>query len=89
LKKTYFDFLISFLSGASWALVIFGAIKLFVSFLPFGFFTALLAGFVGSLAGLFLVLIVEMASIQAKKLEELKRQTKLLEKLVSDNVSDN
>jgi hypothetical protein len=85
LKKTYFEILISFLAGASWALVIFGAINLFLAFLPFGFLLALLAGFIGSLFGLFLVLIVEIASLQVKKFEELKHQTKLLEKMTKKN----
>jgi hypothetical protein len=99
LKKTHFDFLISFLMGASWAITVLGAIKLFSVFLPFGIFAAITAGFIGSLFGLFLVMIVGLASIQAEKLSELKRQTKLLETLLQkrpkgsdssdDIVSDN
>jgi hypothetical protein len=99
LRKNYFDLLTSFLFGASWAIAVLGAVKLFISFLPFGILAAAVAGFMGSLVGLFLVMIVGLASIEAEKLTELKRQTKLLESLLSkktrsqnksdDGVSDN
>jgi energy-converting hydrogenase Eha subunit G len=95
LRKTYIEFLISFLSGVSWALVVLGAVLFFFIFSRFGFFTGLLCAFIGAVFGLFMVLIVEIFSIQIQKLEELKRQTKLLEKLLEkkspkdDIVSDN
>jgi uncharacterized membrane protein required for colicin V production len=95
LRKSYFEFLISFLAGASWALVLFGAVLFYLIFSRFGFFAGFLGAFVGSLFGLFVVLMVEIAYIQIQKLEELKRQTKLLEELLKkappkdDIVSDN
>jgi ABC-type lipoprotein release transport system permease subunit len=85
LKKRNFELLISFLAGASWALVVFGALKLFMMFWHAGLLYAILGAFVGAIGGLFLVLIVEVCSIQYKKLEELKRQTEILEKLIKDD----
>jgi predicted membrane-bound spermidine synthase len=93
LRKSYIEFLISFLSGVSWALVFLGGGLFFIIFSHFSFFTGLLGAFIGAVFGLFMVLIVEIFSVQIQKLEELKRQTKLLEKLLKkdsdDIVSDN
>jgi uncharacterized membrane protein required for colicin V production len=93
LRKSYTEFLISFLAGASWALAFLGAILFFFIFVRLGFFIGLFGAFAGSLFGLFMVLIVEIAHIQMQKLEELKRQTKLIEKLLKkksdDIISDN
>jgi hypothetical protein len=95
LQKSYIEFLISFLLGVSWAFVFLGAALFFFIFSKFGFFAGLLGTFIGAIFGLFMVLIVEIFYIQIQKLEELKRQTKLLEKLSEkkskkdDIVSDN
>ncbi|MDR2790632.1 MAG: hypothetical protein LBB59_06630 [Campylobacteraceae bacterium] len=91
MRKPYIEFLISFLLGVSWAFVFLGAALFFIIFSQFGFFAGLLGIFIGAILGLFMVLIVETFSIQMQKLEELKRQTKLLEKLSKkdDGVSDN
>jgi len=78
LKHSFTESIISFLLGASWALVFLGAGLLFWSFLPFGIIIALMAGIVGSLLGLFLVVILELASLQYEKHRELKRQTDIL-----------
>jgi ABC-type lipoprotein release transport system permease subunit len=79
------------LSGVSWAFVFLGAVSFFFVFSHFGFFTGLLGALIGAVVGLFMVLIVEIFHIQIQKLEELKRQTKLLEKISKkdDIVSDN
>lgn len=78
MKHSFTESIISFLLGASWALVFLGAGLLFWSFLPFGIIIALMAGIVGSLLGLFLVVILELASLQYEKHRELKRQTDIL-----------
>jgi len=78
LKHSLPETIISFLLGASWALVFLGAGILFWSFLPFGIIIALMAGIVGSLFGLFLVVILELASLQFEKYRELRRQTEIL-----------
>ena len=72
------EIVISFLLGASWALVFLGAILLFWSFLPYGILVALMAGIVGSLFGLCFVVVFELASLQFEKYRELKHQTKLI-----------
>jgi membrane associated rhomboid family serine protease len=84
-KKNAFERLISLLQGASWALVLIGAVSFFTTFYNFGIITALIAAFIGSLGGLFFVVLFEIANIQIEKLEEIKKQTKLLEKLVELN----
>jgi hypothetical protein len=87
LRKSYIEFLISFLLGVSWALVFLGAVLFFFIFLRFGFFIGLLCAFVGAIFGLFMVLAVEIFSVQIQKLSELKRQTKLLETLLKKRLS--
>lgn len=81
--KNYLETLIGFLTGVSWALVIILFLKLFFSFLPFGIFYALLAGSLGFVVGLFLVVIVELFSLQIEKTKEIKKQTKLLEDILN------
>lgn len=80
-RKSAFERLISLLQGASWALVLVGAFSFFTTFYPFGIFHAILGGFVGSLGGLFFVIVLEIAQIQIERLHESKKQTALLEKL--------
>ena len=81
MKHSLAETIISFLLGASWALVFLGAGLLFWSFLPFGLIIALMAGIVGSLFGLFLVVMLELASLQFEKYRELKRQTKMIDSI--------
>ena len=88
-NKSAFERLISLLQGASWALVLVGVVSFFTTFYPFGFLTALLAAFIGSLGGLFFVIVLEIANIQIDKLDEIKKQTKLLEKLVDEKLPHN
>jgi len=85
-KRSAYERLISLLQGASWALVVVGAITFFSILYPFGIFTALIGAFLGSLGGLFFVVVFETAQQQIEKLEEMKKQTKLLEKLVNNRV---
>ena len=88
-KRSIYERLISLLQGASWALVLIGATTFFTTLYPFGLITALLGAFIGSLGGLFFVVVFEIAHQQSEKLEEIKKQTKLLEKLVDEKLSDN
>jgi len=74
--------LINFLLGASWAFALIGASTLFFTLLQIGIFYALFGSFLGALPGLFLVLLIEYFLMRQEKLEELKKQTSLLEELV-------
>lgn len=82
MTKKSFDALVSFLQGASWATVVIGAYLFFTLFYPFGLIVALIGAFFGATIGLFMVIFFEMAHTQEKALEEQKKQTVLLEKLL-------
>ncbi len=82
LSSPLLSFLINFLLGASWAFALIGASTLFFSFLSVGIFYALIGAFIGALPGLFLVLLIEYFLMREEKLQELRKQTKLLEELV-------
>lgn len=86
--KSYLEILIGFLAGVSWALAIIFFFKLFFSFLPFGVPYALLAGLIGFVAGLFLVVLIELFSLQIEKSKEMKKQTKILEEILKKISND-
>ncbi len=75
--------LINFLLGASWAFAFLGAASLFFIFLQVGILYSLIGAFLGALPGLFMVLLVEYYLLREEQLEELKKQSKLLEELVA------
>jgi len=75
--------LINFLLGASWAFTLLGASTLFFSLLNIGFFYSFVGLFIGALPGLFMVLLIEYFLMREEKLNELRKQTKLLEELVA------
>jgi len=79
--------LINFLLGASWAFVFMGAVAFFYIFLHVGIFYSIFGSFLGAIPGLFLVLLIEYFIMRQEKLDELKKQTKLLEKLVEQKES--
>jgi uncharacterized membrane protein (DUF106 family) len=82
LSSPLLSFLVNFLLGASWAFALAGASTLFFIFLSMGIFYALLTALLGALPGLFFVLLLEYFFMKQEKLNELKKQTKLLEELV-------
>ena len=79
----FLSLLINFLLGASWAFSFFGATVLFFIFIKVNIFYALFTALVGLIPGAFMVLLIEYFILHQEKLAELKKQTKLLEKLVS------
>jgi membrane associated rhomboid family serine protease len=87
-NQSTFERLLSLLQGASWAVVFIGAFYAFSSFYPFGLLIALLASFLGSLFGLLLVVLFELAQVQVDKLNEMKKQTLLLEELLKSSKID-
>jgi hypothetical protein len=85
-NRTTFEKTLSLLQGSSWAFAIAGSMYTFLLFSPFGILTGLLVGFFIFLIGFFFVVIFEMAQIQIDKLEELKKQTKLLESIQNEKI---
>lgn len=80
-QQTRFEKLLSFLQGASWALALAGGFYTFLLFLPFGFIIASIVALFIFLSGCCFAILCVMAQMQSDKLEELKKQTQLLEKL--------
>ena len=83
LSSPLLSLLINFLLGASWAFALIGASALFFSLLNVGLIYALIGAFLGALPALFMVLLIEYFLMREEKLNELKKQTKLLEALVA------
>lgn len=79
MQKDLFDKIISFLQGASWAVVFFGALITFKLFSSFGFIVTFFITFLYIFVSLFLVLLLDFFAINRKRFVEEKKQTKLLE----------
>jgi membrane associated rhomboid family serine protease len=82
MKNKNFESIVSFMQGASWAIVILGAYLFFTLFYPFGLIVALIGGFFGASIGLFMVIFFEMAHIKQEMHKEKIKHTALLEKMV-------
>ena len=82
MQKDIFDRIISFLLGASWGLALFGAFIVFNTFLFLGFTFSLFLTIFYLFFILMLILALDAFSINRKRLEEAKKQTELLEKIV-------
>lgn len=83
MQKEKFDRIISFLLGASWAIVIFGALITFKLFSFLGFSLALFITITFVVISFFLILALDAFSVNRQRLEEAKKQTQLLEKIYS------
>lgn len=83
MQKDKFDRIISFLLGASWAIVLFGALITFKLFLFLGFALSLFITVIFVIISLFMILTLDAFSINRQKFQELKKQTQLLEKIDS------
>lgn len=81
MQKEKFDRIVSFLLGASWAIVVFGALITFKLFSPFGFSFAFFITIIFIVVSFFLILALDAFSINREKLYEAKKQTELLEKI--------
>ncbi len=79
-----FDRIISFLLGASWAIVLFGALITFRSFMFLGLPTTIFLTLVYIFTTFFMILALDSFVINRQRLEEAKKQTKLLEELVGE-----
>ena len=87
LSSPLLSLLINFLLGASWAFSFLGATVFFYLFLDVGVIYSIFVSFLGAIPGLFLVLLIEYFLMRQEKLNELKKQTELLEILVKQKES--
>jgi len=83
MQKDIFERITSFLLGASWAIVIFGALMVFKTFLILGLGLSLFITLLYILISLFLVLMLDAFMVNKQRLTEAKKQTLILEKLYS------
>jgi len=74
-----FDRIISFLLGASWAIVILGSIITFKTFFFLGLSTSIFLTLLFIFISLFMILTLDAFAVNKEKLVEAKKQTKLLE----------
>jgi uncharacterized membrane protein len=81
MQKDIYDRLISFLLGASWAIVLFGALLTFKIFISFGIALAIFSMLLYIITSLFLILLLDAFETNKKRLAEAKKQTKILEKI--------
>ena len=81
MQKDIFDRIISFLLGASWAIVVFGALITFKTFLILGLGLSLFITILFVIVSLFMILALDAFAVNREKLQEAKKQTKLLEKI--------
>ena len=70
--------------GASWAIVLFGALITFRSFMFLGLPTTIFLTLIYIFTSLFMMLGLDSFVVNKQRLAEAKKQTKLLEKLVGD-----
>ena len=80
MQKDIFDRILNFLLGASWAVVFFGALITFKTFIILGFSLSFFITIIFVLVSLFMILALDAFMVNREKLRELKKQTKLLEK---------
>ena len=83
LSSPLLSFLVNFLLGASWAFAFVGATILFYLFINVGILYGLFSALIGMIPGLFFVLLIEYVFMRQESLDELKKQTKLLEALAN------
>ena len=82
LEDRSLGFVVNFLLGVAWAAVLIGAVTSFLSFYQNSLFFAIVSAFVGALPGLVAVLLLEHIITNKEKHTELKKQTKLLQKIL-------
>jgi uncharacterized membrane protein YeaQ/YmgE (transglycosylase-associated protein family) len=83
LEDRSLGFVVNFLLGVAWAFVLIGAVTSFLTFYSTSWFFAIVSALIGTLPGLIAVLLLEHIITNKEKYEELKKQTQLLEELVS------
>lgn len=81
MQKDIYERIISFLLGASWGIILFGAYLTFKISLTFGFSFALFTTLFFIFLGLLFILLLDAFAINRARLEEAKKQTELLENI--------
>jgi cytochrome c biogenesis protein CcdA len=87
-NKNLLENILNILLGVSWAIVFLGGLIGFKLMIYNGLLLAVVFSIVGILIGFIFVAIFEIALIQIKKYEQIKKQTNLLEK-INDKLSNN
>jgi len=86
MQKDLYDKIISFLQGASWAIVLIGAYLTFKLSISFGLIYSIFFTTLYIIISLLFVLVLDAFSVQKQKLEEAKKQTLLLQKIYERDV---
>jgi len=81
MQKDIYERIINFLLGASWAIVLFGALITFKLFIAMSLALAIFLTLFYIIISLFLILGLDAFLVNKKRLQEAKKQTKLLEKI--------
>ena len=83
MQKDLYEKIIGFLLGASWAIVLFGALITFKIFIVYSLVFAIVSTLFYIIFSLFFVLMLDSFLVNKERLKEAKKQTKLLEKIYS------
>ena len=83
MQKNFFEKILSFLLGASWAFIALGAVITFKFFLFFGLASAVFTTFLYIIFSMFFILLLDYFKTSKDILKEKKEQTKLLREISS------
>ena len=83
MQKDSFEKILNFLLGASWAIVLFGALITFKLFSSFGLALSIFITILYIFVSLFLVLVLDSFKVNKQRLKEAEKQTELLEKITT------
>jgi len=81
MQKDIYGRIINFLLGASWAIVLLGALITFKLFITLGLALAIFLTLLYVIISLFLILGLDAFLVNKKRLQEAQKQTKLLEEI--------
>jgi len=84
LENRALSFVINFLLGVSWAVMLLGALTSFLSLYHDSLVVAIVSAFIAAVPGLAGVLLLEHFITSKEKLHELKKQTRLLQRLLKE-----
>ncbi len=83
IQRSKLNSLVNFLLGVSWAFVFISAGYTFLHSYLFGILDALFLSFFAALPALFVVALLEYVIAGQEKLDEMRKQTELLEQILS------